>query len=69
MGQALPASTKQLADGDVLLYAVGDFVTSTGLRLEGNGVQPDESTPLRVQDLRAGKDAALAAALAWVAGH
>ncbi len=32
MGQALPASTKRLPDGDVLLYAIGDFVTATGVR-------------------------------------
>lgn len=66
MGQALPAATKQLSNGDVLLYAVGDFVTSTGRRLEGEGVVPDEIVPLRIDDLARGRDAALAAALAWI---
>jgi len=34
MGQALAAVTKRLADGDVFMYALGDFVTSTGRRVE-----------------------------------
>jgi carboxyl-terminal processing protease len=65
MGQALPASTKTLSNGDVLMYAVGDFVTSTGLRLEGRGVVPDEIVPLTSANLAAGRDAR-AAALAWL---
>lgn len=66
MGQALPAATKALPNGDVLLYAVGDFVTSTGQLLEGRGVVPDEAAPLVIGDLAAGRDQALRAALAWV---
>lgn len=66
MGQALPAATRQLSNGDVLLYAVGDFITSTGRSLEGEGVIPDESVPLRIEDLSKGKDATLAAAFAWI---
>src|SRR5262249_6708428 len=69
MGQALPASTRQLADGDVLLYAWGDLVTATGVRMEGKGVRPDEPVALKIADLQAGKDPVLDAALAWVAGH
>ena len=48
MGQALPAMTKRLPNGDVLMYAIGDFVTSTGQRLEGEGVIPDEIVPLSI---------------------
>ena len=66
MGQALPASTKQLPNGDVLLHVVGDFVTSNGKSLEGDGVIPDELVPLDRAALAAGRDPALAAALAWV---
>jgi carboxyl-terminal processing protease len=66
MGQALPASTKLLANGDVLMYAVGDFVTSTGRRLEGEGVVPDEVQPLSIEALAAGRDLALEAALRWI---
>jgi carboxyl-terminal processing protease len=65
MGQALPASTRRLPNGDVLMYAVGDFVTSTGRRLEGVGVVPDEQVPLVPADLAAGRDA-LARAVAWI---
>ncbi|MEO8484089.1 MAG: S41 family peptidase [Acidobacteriota bacterium] len=65
MGQALPASTKQLSNGDVLLYAIGDFVTSTGLRLEGRGVVPDEVVALTPENLAAGHDAE-DAAIAWL---
>jgi carboxyl-terminal processing protease len=66
MGQALPASTKQLANGDVLMYAMSDFVTSTGRRLEGAGVVPDEAQPLSIEALAAGRDLALEAALRWI---
>lgn len=66
MGQALPASTKLLANGDVLMYAVGDFVTSTGRRLEGEGVVPDEVQPLSIEALAADRDLALEAALRWI---
>jgi carboxyl-terminal processing protease len=67
MGQALPASTKTLGNGDVLMYAIGDFATSTGVRLEGRGVVPDEIVPLEPATLEAGRDA-LAAGLAWLDG-
>jgi carboxyl-terminal processing protease len=66
MGQALPASTRQLPNGDVLVYAVGDFVTSKGLRLEGDGVQPDETVRLTPAALAAGQDLVVDAALAWI---
>jgi carboxyl-terminal processing protease len=66
LGQALPASTKLLANGDVLMYAVSDFVTSTGRRLEGEGVVPDEAQPLSIEALAAGRDLALEAALRWI---
>jgi len=66
MGQALPASTKLLANGDVLMYALGDFVTSTGRRLEGEGVVPDEVQPLSIDALASGHDLPLEAALAWI---
>ena len=65
MGQALPALTRQLSNGDVLMYAVGDFVTSTGKRLEGDGVIPDTMVPLSIPALAAGRDEPLDAALRW----
>src|SRR4029079_9961332 len=51
MGQALPALFDRLPNGDVLIHAYGDFVTSKGTRLEGRGVIPDESIPLDRADL------------------
>ena len=65
MGQALPAATRSLPNGDVFMYAVGDFVTSTGRRLEGEGVVPDEVVPLDPGALAAGRDAEWHA-LRWI---
>jgi carboxyl-terminal processing protease len=66
MGQALPALFDRLPNGDLLIHAWGDFVTSTGVRIEGRGVVPDEVVPLTRDDLLAGRDRTLAAALAWI---
>ena len=66
MGQALPALFDQLPNGDVLIHAYGDFVTASGVRLEGRGVIPDQRVPLRREDLLAGRDATLDAALTWI---
>ena len=35
--------------------------------MEGGGVAPDEFVPLRKDELLAGRDAALDAAVAWIA--
>lgn len=66
MGQALPAVTRRLPNGDVLMYAVGDFVTATGRRLEGDGVLPDEMVPLSPAALAFSSDPALDRALQWI---
>jgi carboxyl-terminal processing protease len=66
MGQALPALFDRLPNGDVFIHAWGDFVTGTGLRLEGHGVVPDEPAPAVRADLLAGRDRPLTAALAWI---
>jgi carboxyl-terminal processing protease len=65
MGRALPAATRSLPNGDVLMYAVGDFVTSNGRRLEGDGVVPDEVVPMEPGALAAGRDAEWYA-LRWI---
>lgn len=65
-GQALPASTKRLPNGDLLMYVVGDFVTGSGRRLEGEGVIPDEKVTLDPAVLSAGRDPDLEAALRWL---
>jgi carboxyl-terminal processing protease len=66
MGQALPALFDTLPNGDVFIHAWGDFVTGTGVRIEGRGVVPDEPVALTRQALLAGRDAPLDAALAWI---
>jgi carboxyl-terminal processing protease len=66
MGQALPAFTKQLPLGDVLMYAIGDFKTAGGKSLEGAGVVPDLSVPLSPEALAAGRDEVMEAALRWI---
>ena len=66
MGAALPSQFDKLPNGDVFIHATADFVTSDGTRLEGRGVIPDQAVPLKRDDLLAGRDAALEAALAWI---
>jgi len=65
-GGALPAVLERLPGGDVLQYAIGDFTTATGQRIEGRGVIPDtEVLPTR-QALLSGTDPVLNAALDWI---
>jgi carboxyl-terminal processing protease len=66
MGQALPALFDKLPNGDVLIHAWGDFVTGTGVRIEGRGVVPDEPVELSREALLSGRDVALERALAWI---
>jgi carboxyl-terminal processing protease len=66
MGQALPALFQRLPNGDIMIHAYGDFVTSDGTRLEGRGVVPDETVPLSREALLSGRDRTLDAALAWI---
>jgi carboxyl-terminal processing protease len=68
MGQALPALFDKLPNGDVLIHAMGDFVTGTGVRIEGRGVVPDVPVALSRASLLEGRDATLDAALAWIDG-
>ena len=66
MGQALPALFDRLPNGDVLIHAWADFVTGTGVRIEGRGVIPDEPVDLTRKALLSGRDATLDGALAWI---
>ncbi len=66
-GMALPAVAQRLPSGDVLMYVIADHADPKGRRVEGAGVLPDVSVPLTLADLRAGRDAALEAARAWIA--
>ena len=53
-----------LPDGGRMQLAIEDFRALDGQRLEGTGVTPDKVVPLRLADVRAGRDADLEAALA-----
>ncbi len=66
-GQALPAVSERLPNGDILYHAVADFVGPEGNRVEGNGVIPDHVTIPTAQALLGGHDPALEAALDWAA--
>lgn len=65
-GQALPALAARLPNGDVLMHAVADYLVVDQGRVEGKGVIPDESAPLTIAAVRAGKDPALEAARRWI---
>jgi carboxyl-terminal processing protease len=67
-GAALPSAIETLPNGDGFQYALADYVSTGGRRLEGQGVVPDvEFEPTRAQ-LLAGRDPVLEAARAWIAG-
>ena len=67
-GYALPAMTIRLPNQDVLYHVVSDLTDPQGRRIEGRGVEPDVAVPLTRDDLLAGRDAALEAAVAWAGG-
>lgn len=66
-GAALPSTVMRLPNGDLFQFAVADYVSAKGDRLEGAGVTPDEVVPLTRADLLAGRDAPLIAAQKWIA--
>src|SRR5829696_2859791 len=67
-GGALPALMRRLPNGDVLEYAIADFVTVSGERIEGRGVVPDELVDRSRVAVAAGGDAVPDPALRWAEG-
>ncbi len=65
-GAALPSYFRRLPNGDGLQFVIADYVTVSGRRLEGNGVQPDEAVPLDRRALLTGRDPVLDAAVRWI---
>jgi carboxyl-terminal processing protease len=65
-GAALPSQVERLPNGDGFQFAVADYVTATGRRLEGNGVRPDAEVRPTRPALLAGRDPVLEAALEWI---
>lgn len=69
LGAVLPANWAKLPNGDVLYYAIADFITNTGVVLEGVGVTPDQVVRPTRQDLLLGVDPVLEAAIQWIASQ
>lgn len=65
-GMALPAGMDKLPSGDVLIHAIANYVTSTGVELEHDGVVPDHIVPLTRKDLLNGIDSPKHAAVNWI---
>jgi carboxyl-terminal processing protease len=53
---------REFKGGSQLFFSTRTYLTPRGRELEGVGVMPDLSVPLTLSDVRAGRDAALAAA-------
>lgn len=66
-GQALPAVSERLPNGDILYHAIANFTSPSGRDIEGDGVIPDVAAPVTRKALLAGKDPARDAAIAWAA--
>ncbi|MBE2213986.1 MAG: hypothetical protein IAE82_08955 [Opitutaceae bacterium] len=62
-GAVLGAETGSLPGGGELQVSVRDYLTADGKRLEGAGVTPDIAVETTIDDLRAGRDPVVAAAL------
>ncbi len=65
-GAALPSLLDRLPNGDGFQYAVADYISEGGERLEGRGVAPDVEASLTRAALLAGRDPALDAAVKWI---
>ncbi len=65
----MPAQMKKLPNGDGLLYAVANYVSTGGEVLEGKGVIPQIEAPLTREALLAGRDPALEEAIAVINGR
>lgn len=63
---ALPSMIVRLPNGDGLQYVHANYVSASGVTLEGNGVQPDVEIRTTRGDLLAGRDPVVEAAVAWI---
>lgn len=64
-GAALPSMIESLPCGDLLQYAIAGYHSSSGRRLEGIGVVPDETISVDAERIRSEGDPVLNAALDW----
>lgn len=65
-GAALPSVVEKLPNGDVFQYAIADYVSAGGERLEGVGVAPHEPIALTRVALLRDPDPVLTAAVKWI---
>jgi carboxyl-terminal processing protease len=65
-GAALPSTVVTLPNGDKFQYAVADYTSAGGKRLEGRGVTPDEIVWLSRDALLQGRDPVVEAAMKWI---
>lgn len=65
-GAVLPSALDRLPNGDILQHPIADFVTVTGVRLEGRGVWPDEPVIPTPKDYVNDEDPVLSAATRWI---
>ena len=67
-GAALPSVLVKLPNGDILQYAMADYVSVSGKRMEGVGVEPDEYMEVDPDQIRQFGDPALKKAAYWILG-
>jgi carboxyl-terminal processing protease len=67
-GAALPSLIITLPSGDMLQYAISDYISASGHRMEGVGVQPDERIPVDSALIRKYGDPVLHRARNWLVG-
>ena len=67
-GAVLASWFSVLPDGGELQLSREDYYAPKGRRLEGNGLEPDVKVVRTLEDLRAGRDADLDAALRVLRG-
>lgn len=67
-GAALPSILERMPSGVLLQYAVGDYHSSKGTTVEGDGIAPDVMVEERRQDYVGGKDPVIEAAVRHLNG-
>lgn len=65
-GMALPSVIERMPNGDAIQFAMGDLVTASGYRIEGQGVKADVEVKLTPTNLSTGQDPYLRAGLNWI---
>lgn len=66
IGAALPSIVEQLPNGDRFQYALADYISVSGRRLEGRGVLPDVIIEPDRASLLNGRDPVIESALDWL---